>query len=174
MKRPVTQADKDRVAELHRQDPTMSRNKIAELIGRDGRVVSRIAAELGINFAGRERTRAATEAKVIDARAKRAALANKLLDDAERLRGQLFAQCKVYNFGGKDNTFEQATIDEPSFRDKRDLMGAIGLAIEKAVRLDEYDADTGIPAAKSMLSVLFAGLGDAYEKLNDPPADDRP
>ncbi|MFG2059678.1 helix-turn-helix domain-containing protein [Micromonospora sp. NPDC048930] len=166
--RPVTQADHDRVRELH--DQGLSRNAIAEELGRSGRTISRIADKLGLDF-DRARTRAATEAKKDDARAKRAALAVRLLDDAERLREQLFQPALVYNFGGKENTFEQATIPEPSFRDKRDLMNAIGIAIDKSVRLDEYDADPGIDAAKSMLGALAKGLGAAYDELTRAESD---
>ncbi|GLH97358.1 helix-turn-helix domain-containing protein [Phytohabitans aurantiacus] len=169
-RRPVNEDDERLVAELHAEG--LSRNEIARRIHRSGRTVSRIADKLNLSFERGDQVREATQARKADARAKRAALAVSLLDDAERLRQQLFAACMVYNFGGKDNTFEQALINEPSFRDKRDLMGAIGTAIDKAVRLDEYDADPGIDAAKSMLGALAAGLGAAYDQLNQATSDD--
>lgn len=66
--------------------------------------VSKIAKELGLSF-NREATAAATEAKVIDAKARRAQLMHDLLDDAERLRQQLFALATLHSFGGKDHTY---------------------------------------------------------------------
>ncbi len=146
-RRPVTQRNKDQVLALHAEG--LSRNEIARRIHRSGRTVSRIADELGLTFERGE----ATEARKADARSKRAVLATALLDDAERLRQQLFTARTVYSFGGWDNTFERALINEPSFRDKREIMSAVGIAIDRAIRLDEYDADSGIDAAKSRLGM---------------------
>ena len=166
---PFTDDERRQVRDLHAQGH--GRNEISRRTGIHSRRVSAIAAELGLTFKRGERTREATEAKKADARTRRAALAVQLLDDAARMRQQLWEACTVYNFGGKDNTFEQAMIDEPSFRDKREIMSAVGIAIDRAVRLDEYDADPGIDAAKSMLGALAKGLGAAYDQLNQP-ADD--
>ncbi|WP_233513650.1 hypothetical protein [Micromonospora craterilacus] len=91
------------------------REQIAETIGRSGRTVSRIAKELGLKF-DREKTRAATEAKVADARAKRAARANDLLDDAARLRRQLWQPAHYVDHGGKEYDRVDWTLDEPPVR----------------------------------------------------------
>lgn len=154
--RPVTDQDYEDVRRLHAAG--LSRNAICKETGRSGRVVSRIAAELGLSFERSEATRAATEAKKTDARTRRAALALALLDDAERLRRQLFSPMVAFNFGGKDNTYEEHQIPEPTPRDKRDLMQAIGTAIDRSVRLDEYDAGTGLPQALSLLERIATGL----------------
>lgn len=144
---PVTDADHQRVRELHAQGK--SRNAIAEEIGRSGRTVSRIAKELGLTF-DRERTRAATEAKKDDARAKRAALALALLDDAQRLRRQLWKPAHYVDHGGKEFDRVDWTLPEPTFADKQKIMQSVGIAVDKAVRLDEYDkadvATSGVDA----------------------------
>ena len=159
----ATDADRDAVRALHAEG--LSRNDIARKLGRSGRTISRIAAELGLTFERGPQVRAATEARKADARSRRAALAVALLDDAERLRGQLWQPAKVFNFGGKENTYNETTLNEPTFADKRNIMQAIGTAVDKSVKLDEYDADPGIDAAKSMLGALAAGLGAAYDQL---------
>lgn len=163
--RPVTQADRDRVRELH--DQGLSRNAIARRLGRSGKTISEIAAKLGLDFE-RERTRAATEAKKDDARAKRAALAVRLLDDAERLRQQMWQPADYVAHGGKE--FERAdwTMAEPTFADKAKIAQSLGILVDRAVKLDEYDADPGIDAAKSMLGALAKGLGAAYDELTRP------
>ncbi|MEU4777478.1 helix-turn-helix domain-containing protein [Micromonospora sp. NPDC023633] len=166
--RPVTEADHEQVRELHAEG--LSRNAIAEQLGRSGRTISRIADKLGLTF-DRERTRAATEAKKDDARAKRAALAVRLLDDAERLRQQLWQPAHYVDHGGKEYERVDWTLNEPTFSDKRNIMQSVGMAIDKAVRLDEYDADPGIDAAKSMLGALAKGLGAAYDELNRTETD---
>jgi hypothetical protein len=156
-RRPVTDEDRDQVRALHAQG--LSRNEIARRIQRSGRTVTRLAGELGLTFERGEMVAAATAAKVADGKARRAALALALLDDAERLRSQLFAPALVYAFGGKDNTFEQANIPEPSFRDKRDLMNALGIAIDRSVKLDAYDrADEQMSAIDAWLEAMSGDL----------------
>jgi hypothetical protein len=71
-------------------------------------------------------------------------MASDLLDDAERLRAQLFGPAVVHHWGSKttwDSTkrssvsvpvFLQETIAEPTFADKSKLLIAIGIAIDKA------------------------------------------
>ncbi len=144
MKRPapVTDTDRDQVRDLHAEG--LSRNEIARRINRSGRTVSRIADELGLQFERGEQDREATEARKVDAKARRAALAVALLDDAERLRAALWAETKVYNFGGRDNTFAEQTLDEPPHGDKLKLMQAAGIAVTKAVELDRYDRTDGV------------------------------
>ncbi len=158
--KPITDEDRNRVAQLHAEGH--SRNAIARSIGRSGRTVSRIAEALGLTFERGDMVKAATEAKKIDAKAKRAQLANDLLDDAARLRRSLWEACTVYNFGGKDNTFEQALISEPSFRDKREIMQAVSVAAERSMKLDEYDRQTGADEERSMLVDLAEKLGAAW------------
>jgi hypothetical protein len=167
MGRPVTQEDHDRVRELHAQG--LSRNAIAAAMGRSGRTVSRIAARLGLTF-DREQVRAATEAKKADARARRAALALALLDDVDQLRARLHVPYVVYQFDREGNLVT-GVLAQPPARDQRDLMMAIGAAIDRSLRLDEYDADPGLDAAKSMLGALARGLGAAYDQLNQHDGD---
>jgi hypothetical protein len=134
--RPITDEDYEAVRDLHAQG--LGRNAIARQIHRSGRTVSKLAAELGLSF-DRSPTAIATEARVADGRARRAALAQALLEDAERMRLSLFAPCTIRNFGGKDNTYAEKKIDQPPFRDQRDIMSSIGIAIDRAVKLDAYD-----------------------------------
>lgn len=137
--RPVTSADYDRVKELHAQG--LSRNAIGKTMGRSGRTVSRIADELGLRFE-RDRTRAATEAKKADAAARRARLQVEALDGAQRLMGQMFAPTKIYNFGGRDNEYNERDVNEPPFRDKRDIATALKALADTALKLAEYDRAT--------------------------------
>lgn len=139
MARPITDADYDQVRQLHADG--LSRNAIAKQLRRSGHTISRLAVELGLSFdrGADPHLREITETRKADGRARRAALAEALLADAEKLRQQLFAAANVHNFGGKDNTFEQAVIDQPTFRDQRDIMHAIGLAVDRALKIDAYD-----------------------------------
>lgn len=165
-RRPVTAEDFDQVRELHAQH--LSRNEIAKRLGRSGRTVSRIAADLGLSFdrANDPHLRKATEARKADARARRAALAVALLEDAERLRQQIFAPVVVYSFGGRENNFAEAQASRPSPRDVRDLMTAVGIAIDRSIKLEQLDADTGTTGARALLVDLGRALGLAATQLD--------
>jgi len=147
---PVTEEDRRRVAELHGQGK--SRNAIAAEIGRSGRTVSRICAEHNppLTFE-RTRTAAATEAKKADGAARRAALQLEALDAAAKLFSQMFAPTKIYNFGGKENDYNERDVDEPPFRDKRDIATSIKALADTALKLAEYDKATGNDGEKGML-----------------------
>lgn len=158
----VTDEDRRRVAELHAQG--LSRNAIAAEIGRSGRTVSRIAAEHEppLTFE-RTRTAAATAAKKADGAARRAQLQLDALENAGRLMGQMFAPTVVYNFGGKENDYNERPVDEPPFRDKRDIATAIKALADTALKLAEYDKATGNEDEKSMLGDLFDQLREARD-----------
>ncbi|MFC8265393.1 hypothetical protein ACFUIZ_06680 [Streptomyces cinereoruber] len=64
------------------------RNEVARLTGVPPTTVSRLAAEAGVTF-DRTATAAATEARVIDSKAKRALLGGELLEDISQARVQL-------------------------------------------------------------------------------------
>lgn len=153
-RRPVTDKDYAQVKALHAEG--LTRNEIARQMRRSGKTVSRIAEMLGLDF-DRTRTAVATEARKVDARAKRTALAEALLDDAERLRQQLFAPALAWNFGGKDNTYEQQQIPQPSFRDQYQIMSAIGVAVDRHLRLDDHDAGDSAQVV-GLLTKLFGDL----------------
>ncbi|GAA2327471.1 helix-turn-helix domain-containing protein [Dactylosporangium salmoneum] len=148
----VTPQDYDRVRELHGQG--LSRNEIARQLGRSGRTISRIAAELGLSFERAGATAAATEAKKADGAARRAQLQLDALEASQKLLGQMFAPATVYNFGGKENTYEEMRHPEPPFRDKQSIAAAIAALTSTALRLAEYDKATGSEEEKGMLLEL--------------------
>lgn len=163
--RPITEEDRRKVRDLHAAGE--SRNHIAEAIGRSGATVSKIADELGLSF-DRSAVKAATEAKVADARARRAALMLDLLDDAARLRRQLWVETTYIDHGGKEFYEARWTQPEPSAADKLKLMQATATAANASMKLEEHDTGSGgVEGAKSMLGALAAGLQAAYEQLPD-------
>jgi AraC-like DNA-binding protein len=149
---PVTQADHDRVKELHAQG--LSRNEIARQSGRSQRTVSRIAAELGLSFERSGATAAATQAKKVDAAARRARLQVDALASAQKLMDQMFAPTVVFNFGGKENDYNSREHPEPPFRDKAAIANAIQALSTTALRLAGYDKASGSDDEKGMLLEL--------------------
>ncbi|MFC8945922.1 hypothetical protein [Streptomyces rochei] len=158
---PVTEEDYQRVRELHALG--MGRNAIAREINRGPRTVSVIAAELGLTF-DTSMTEEATRARVAQLAALRADTALDLHLDALKLTQQMWEPATVFNFGGKDNTFASREVDEPPAADKKALMTAAGVALEKSLKLVPPADDSGAEDAKSMLGKLMVGLRAAYEE----------
>ncbi len=152
---PISDVERDRVRELHAQG--LSRAEIARRMGRGATTIGRVADSLGLVFDHR-RTMAATRAAQVDAAHRRAELAAGLLEDAFRLRQQLFSPCVVYDFT-RDGLFVRGTLDRPPMTDQRAGMSAIGVAVDRHLALIRADADdTGAAAVDAWLRDI---LGDA-------------
>lgn len=159
-KGPVTDAERERVRQLHAQG--LGRNEIAAELGRSAGTITNIAKALGLSF-DRTATAAATEARQADLAALRTQLAYNLTNDAIRLRQQLWQPAIVYNFGGKDNTYAQRQLPEPPARDKRDLMLTAATAIDRSLKLAP-PRDDAAEEARSMVGQLMAGLAQVYRE----------
>ncbi|WP_318202952.1 hypothetical protein [Streptomyces sp. SCL15-4] len=157
--RPVTEADYDEVRRLHAQG--LGRNAIAREMGRGPRTVSVIAAELGLVF-DVTMTEEATRHRVAQLAALRAETAIDLHLDALKLTQSMWEPAVIYNFGGKDNNYNSRHVDEPPAMDKKNLMAAAGIALEKSLKLVPPAEDSGAEDARSMLGQLMVGLKAAY------------
>lgn len=160
---PITDDERRRIRDLHATG--LGRNDIARELGRSGATISKTAAELGLSFERGHEVEAATAAKVSDAKARRADLMHRYLDETAKLLDQLWAPTTIHAFGGRDNSYNSKPVDRPLFRDQRDIMQAASVATNASLRLDQHDADTGADGAKSMLGALAAGLQVAYDQL---------
>lgn len=154
---PVTDADREAVRRLHGEG--RPRNVIAREIGRSGSTVSKIAAGLGLTFDRAETTAVATAARATDLAARRVQLAERLHDDAERLREQLWAPCITGAFGGKDNVWSQKSLPQPLFGDQRQILSAVGIAVDRSLKLDDHDSGAGTAAVIGLLQQTAAALG---------------
>jgi hypothetical protein len=155
----LTPAERDRIRQLHGQG--LSRNAIATEIGRGVATVSRVAKDLGLSF-DRSATQAATQAKVADAKARRAQLMQDLLHDAHKLRSQMWQQCEYIDHGGKDFVEARWWQPEPTPADKLKLMQAARAALDGSLRLDAHDGDGSIEQVGSLLGSLFDTLRDRH------------
>lgn len=168
---PLTDAERDRIRQLHTTGKSC--RAIAGDLGRSPSAVAKAARGMGLTW-GAERTAAATEAKQASNREKRANLETRLLDEALGLLVELHEPHLVYNFGGKDNTYEEHQLDRPDVGAKRALIGAAGTAITHALKLAAVDAgQTGAAEGKGILGRLDQALSLAYGQLGPgSPADD--
>lgn len=157
------------VKDLHAEG--LSRNEIARRLKIPQESVSNIAKDAGLSF-DRARTRAATQAKVDDARAARTEI-------ILRLYGQSLAQLDRLDL--PEHHIKEASAGKvveytakylPA-QDVKSLVTAIGTAAEKAVRLAAVDADTlNLPAVDAWLDHMTNGTPEEPEAT--PPAGPAP
>ena len=155
------------LTDLHAKNLTLT--ACAKQLGRSTTAVSRRAKTLGLTW-DRAQTKAATAAVVADNKSRRAAIEAGLLDDVQRLRAQLFAPCKAFNFGGKDNTYAEVALEQPTFVDQLRIMQAATIAVDRSLKIAVHDSDSSHDDAKSMLTGLAAAMGLAFRT----PADQVP
>jgi hypothetical protein len=158
---PVTEEERAEMRRLHAEGK--GRNEIARLTGRSLRTVSLHCADMGLTF-DRSATEAATAARKADLEEKRVILAEALTDDALRLSEQVWQPAVIYNFGGKDNTYESRRVPEPPALDKKALMAAAVAAAGQSLRLVPPQDDGGAEQARSMVGQLLTGLAGVYRE----------
>lgn len=73
---------------------------------------------------------------------RRSRLAERMIEVAERALDDMESPATVFNFGGKDNTFEARVLPRPPTGDQRNLTIIAATAIDKHKILDHYDSDT--------------------------------
>lgn len=144
----------------------VSIRKMATAVDRHQSSVKRRLDRLGIHL-DRTQTAAATQAKVLDARARRAALEVQLLESAERLHEQVWQEHTYFDWGGKDHDFDTHTVPEPTPTDKLKLMQAIGVAVDRSLKISVHDADTGVTEAVGALDQIAEALAQVAATLPD-------
>lgn len=166
--RPVTDDERDEIRRLHAQ--RLGRNEIARRLGRGTRTISVEAERMGLTF-DRTATEEATRARMADLAERRAILAEALQGDAERLTEQLWQPAKVFNIGGKDNTYTEKEVPEPPADAKKNLMAAAGMAIDRSLKLVPPQNDGGEEAARGMVGQLLTGLSAVYREQQQSEGD---
>ncbi|MFJ8727779.1 hypothetical protein [Streptomyces sp. NPDC093269] len=145
----------DELRALHTRG--LGRNAIAREMGVAPVMVSRTAEHLGLTF-DRSQIQAATEARLADLAERRSLLAEDLIEDAEKLRAQLWMPAVVFAFGGKDNVYAEEPVKEPPPADKRALMATAATAIDRSLKLVPAEESNGADNERSMLDNLAAGI----------------
>ncbi|QYM76919.1 helix-turn-helix domain-containing protein [Leucobacter luti] len=148
---------------LHSQE--LSVRAIAERLGVSRSTVSRWAKEDGLAF-DRARTAQAVAAHSIDLAAGRQRLAEKMLQRAEEALDDLDKPYLVYNFGGKDNTYEEHELKRAPIEVRRNALTMAGITFDKLTRIVEKDPD--VSGAQSVVQSLEAGILAAAAVLRTP------
>lgn len=158
---PISDAQRQQVIDLHGQG--LPRNQIARDVGISAGSVTNICRAAGLAF-DRSETKHASEARAVDLAAGRIRLAEKMLAASEEMLDTIDGPYEVYNFGGKDNTFESRVLDSAPVEVRRNVITTAGITFDKLTRIVEK-SDTGLEQAIGVLDTLsegFRAVADIY------------
>ncbi len=109
-----------------------------------------------------------------DLAADRLLLAQKMMVIAHEALDQLDAPYLVYNFGGRDNSYEEHLLDSAPMEVRHAAMRLAAIAFDRATKVLEKTSD-GLVSAHSLLDSLASGFARAaaeYEGAHDDSPDD--
>lgn len=154
--RPVEATVRARAIELIKSG--MARNAVARELKIAPSVVTGIAQSEGLTF-DRSSSAAAVAARQSDLKVRRVALIDELMSKAEDHLVAIDQPFLAFNFGGKDNTYEEHELDRAPTGDLLNLHRAASLALKDARELIRDDDDEGVGDAESLLMNLVLELG---------------
>ncbi|GCB51735.1 helix-turn-helix domain-containing protein [Streptomyces sp. NL15-2K] len=165
--RRVTDKDREAVRGLHSEGK--GRNQIAEILSRSDRTISTIAKDLEVSFSRATQVRAATEIREADLADRRAALAQRLQDVAERELEKVNKPHIYFDWGGKDHDFDTYDAPDPTPADKPALMGVVATAVDRSLKLapPKDEDSSGEVGALLLVYVVTAPLGGQLVVVED-------
>lgn len=155
----LSEDQKAQVLALHAEG--IARNEIARRLGISAGSVTNICRHAGLTF-DRSETKQANEARQVDLAAGRLRLAEKMLSASEDMLDVIDGPYEVYNFGGKDNTFESRVLDSAPVEVRRNIITTAGITFDKLTRIVEK-SDTGLEQAVGVLDTLAEGFRAAAD-----------
>jgi transposase-like protein len=154
---PAPLPDDKRAAILDDIKAGKSRNEIAREHGVGAGTVTKIAQQNDLAF-DRSKTKNATEAARVDNAALRASTSRRFLEKANHLLDQMEQPHVAFNFGGKDNTYNEKRLDKPPVSDLRNLMTAAAVAVDKHLVIEKHDHSGDSQAAVDAWLQEMTGL----------------
>lgn len=118
------------------------------------------AQQAGVRTVRNERTREATEAASLDARARRQKIVSDQMLIHERLQAQALAPQWKTILRGAMGVEHVEEVDHVPARDAKDMMSALNSSSTIIARLDDNQTDHD--DAKSVIGELVKGLGEEY------------
>jgi len=130
-------------------------NAIGKETGHSSSTVSRIARAEGHVFAQANLARA-HEAHESYGAEWRADFAKRLSAKCDSLLGDMDGAYLVYSFGGKDNVYNDQTLESPPTEAKERLMKSIRLGLQSILDIARHDSDggMGLPAVDEWLQTV--------------------
>lgn len=140
-------------------------NAIARELGCAPSTVSKWAKEAGLAF-DRSQTALAVRAHVVDMAETRTLLAQKMAVAASDLLDSLDGPYLVYSFGGRDNDYNEHTLDRPPVEVVRNAVTTAAIAFDKATKVLELSPD-GLAESLSVLDRVASQLGAEFADADD-------
>lgn len=137
----------------------MPRNAIARELQIAPSSVSRIATDEGLSFDRANQTASATAARQHDLKVRRLELIDELMAKAADHLVAIDQPFLAFNFGGKENDYNEHELERALTGDILNLHRAASLAMKDARELIRDDDDQGVAEAESMLMNLIFELG---------------
>ena len=133
--------------------------------------VTNITKAAGVSF-DRTATEQAVRSRKIDLAARRAELELQLLEDAARIRLQLFGPIEYTELGSWRSSegaggaeWHSRTAEQPVPADQLKLLQAVQVAVNTSQRIADAAGDGDTEDAKAMLVQLFGMLGEQWRQL---------
>lgn len=120
-------------------DQGLNRTQIARATGVDDADLTEILREEGLVL-DVTKVKARNKGRLEEAAEQRSRIMRKMMNASESLLSQMDQPARVFNFGGRDNTFAEVELDAPPIADKLRLMQAAGIGVDKALALAAHDA----------------------------------
>lgn len=155
----ISEDQKAEVLALHAEG--LARNEIARRVQISAGSVTNICRDAGLTF-DRSETKQATEARQVDLAAGRIRLAEKMLAASEDMLDRIDDEYLVYNFGGKENDYNEHLLESAPVEVRRNIITTAGITFDKLTRIVEK-SDTGLEQAVGVLDTLAEGFRAAAD-----------
>lgn len=153
-------------------DKKRHRNDIARELGISGLTVTRVCRQAGREF-DRANEILELRAAQVDLDELRTKVAKKMLIVADDTLNDLDTPHLIYNFGGRDNTYNEHLLDEAPLDAKLNAMRTASLAFDKATRITERTPG-GLDEAIGLLDTLGEGFRQAAAQIRSEAGDGTP
>lgn len=139
----------------------LSLSQIAKKTGVSRNTCKKYAEVVGVDFGANRNPglKVAVENRTLDLKARRQALAIRLLDETDELLDSLHKEHLAFSFGGKDNDYAEKLIDAPPAADKKHIVSAASMLMQKHLEYIKHDNDNGASEAVSLISRIVDSLG---------------
>ncbi len=154
--------DSERARIIAAFDSGKSCRQLASDFKRSPSTISAIAKDVGHEF-GRSNLVRAQEAKAAYDDERRANLLIETVGQAERVLGQLFEPGVVFNFGGRDNTYNEREVDKPPPREQREISQTYKNLMSVVLEMDKRTAGTLDDAVFDHIAAAIGREADAYD-----------
>lgn len=150
MPKALTDDERNEIIKLLGQG--LSHAAIGAQVGRAASTVGNVARSIG-HRSGQTNLARAHEARSAYSAERRAVIAAKLTEAAEKLLEQLHQEHRAYSFGGRDNVYTEQMLPEPDIAGKRQLVQAAREAMRTVLDIDRHDnrAEEGASAVDEWL-----------------------